>query len=452
MFLVETAIPHPQHLNRLIRGLIAMTTALTFLNAADEAEAQPAGVNYDESKVPAYTLPDPLAPGGGPRVQSADEWRERGRPATLDLFKRFMFGVIPEGQVITRADLISDHEVFDGKGRRREYTLTLTGPTGRSIAVDVLVYTPVDPKRADRSWPAFLGLNFKGNHAVDPDPRIKLCSSWLRPDGDNVVNNRATEKGRGSERSRWPIQTILGRGYAVVTACYHDIDPDYDDGFENGAHALFAEGRGRPRDPSAWGSIAAWAWGLSRIRDHLQTVPEIDPSRVAVMGHSRLGKTALWAGALDERFALVISNESGCGGAALSRRRFGETLERINTAAPHWFCGAFHMFNGKEDELPFDQHQLIALAAPRPVLVCSASEDLWADPKGEFLSALNADPVYRLLGVVGMEAREMPGIGEPILSRVGYHIRAGKHDTTDVDWAVFLDFADRHLTATIRPD
>jgi len=411
---------------------------------ASSAQTPRFAPNYDESKIPAYTLPDPLVMPDGKPVRSTRQWRNKQRPHLLESFEREVFGRPPSGKVKTRFEVKSvEKNALNGKATRKEVAIHVSR-NGVEQRMDLMIYLPNDVKGP---VPLFLGLNFYGNHTIHPDPGITLSTNWMRSNPEKgVVNNRATEKSRGTSANRWPVEMILGRGYGLATIYYGDIS--FDDskiGLPNGVHRLFADQVSPEPEGDQWGAIGAWAWGLSRAMDYLERDKEIDAKRVAVMGHSRLGKTALWAGAQDERFALVISNNSGCGGAALSRRRYGETVWRINTAFPHWFCGNFKKYNDNEDELPIDQHTLIALIAPRPVYVASAEEDRWADPRGEFLSAKHAEPVYALFNKPGLGVNEMPAIHHPVGDFIGYHIRAGKHDVTAFDWEQYLSFADRHF-------
>ena len=403
---------------------------------ASVAVAQQPGFNYDESKVPSYELPELLQFHDGDHVRTVADWTDRRRPEIVALFEQHVYGTSPERPSEMHFELLeSDDNAMSGKARRKQvavyFTADKTGPR-----MELLLYLPAGTTDA---VPVFLAPNFNGNHTIHSDPAIHLSKSWMRDGGTGIVDHRATEKSRGASASRWAVDKILERGYGLATVYYGDIDPDFDDGFKNGVHPLAP-----PEGPADWGSVAAWAWGLSRALDYLETDSDVDHEQVALMGHSRLGKAAVWAGAHDERFAIVISNDSGCGGAALSRRRFGETVQRINTSFPHWFNDNFVGYNGNEDELPVDQHMLLALVAPRPLYVASAQEDQWADPNGEFLSAMHAGAVYELLGEKGLGVDKQPPVEQPVMHTVGYHVRKGKHDVTEYDWLRYLDFADLH--------
>ncbi len=403
--------------------------------------------NFDESKVGNYTLPDPLTLQDGSPVRTPADWNQKRRPELLELFATQMFGRTPAAKIKVRYEVLSpDEPALGGLAVRRQVRVHFSekndGPK-----MDILLYVPA---AARKPVPVFAGLNFNGNHTVHADPGIRLADEWVagpEPKGVNREKRRQTRQtaagaNRGTDSEAWQVEKILRHGYALATAYYEDINPDWVDGTSAGVRPLFYKPGQSAPGPGEWGAIGAWAWGLSRIADYLETDKDIDAKRIALIGHSRLGKTALWAGAQDPRFAIVISNDSGEGGAALSKRLFGEEIVDLNTAFPHWFCGNYQQYSGHADKLPFDAHELIALVAPRPVYVASAEEDRWADPRGEFLSAAAAGRVYELLGKQGLGTDQMPGIHQPIMHTVGYHIRAGKHAVTAYDWDQYLAFAD----------
>ena len=351
--------------------------------------------NYDESRVPAYTLPDPLVCQDGSRVTSVRQWEQKRRQELLEMLTTQMYGRVPDDAskpLTSRVETI-EKKVLGGKAIRKVVSLFLgEGPDAPVVSLQLYL-----PRRAKGAVPVILGLSFVRNEAI-------------------------------AEAKEWQLSKILDSGFGLATFYYQDITPDkpnttlaYQEGI---IPYYYREGQAAPA-PDLWGSVAAWAWAASKALDYLQTDPDVDGQRITVMGHSRLGKAALWAGAVDERFAAVIAAQSGCCGAALSRRCFGETVESVNTILPYWFCGNYKQYSGREQEMPFDQHEVIAMIAPRPVYISSAADDLWSDPKGEQLGADGAKPVYALYG---KEAH------------MAYHTRKGPHAILPYDWEQFMKF------------
>ena len=395
----------------------------------------------DESEVPDFELPEILSNKTAGKITSVKEWEDSGRPDILQLFEEEVYGKSgTEKIVISTSENILDNSAFGGKATIKEITFNFSN-RGKTVRAVLLLILPNDQNPSA----IFLGYNFLGNHTVLPNELISLPSGWTMENAlIGMVDNKATTISRGTRYPRWPVLNLIDRGYGLATMHYGDIDPDFDDGFKNGIHALFSNSDRLKSDE--WGSIATWSWGLSRIMDYLETANGIAADKVALFGHSRLGKAALWAGALDKRFAIVISNNSGCGGAALSKRRFGETVAAINKNFPHWFCGNFKKYNNNEDAMPFDQHQLLALMAPRPLYVSSARNDSWADPKGEFLALKYASMVYGLYQQDNVISGDQPGLHSPLVrGTLGYHIRTGDHDVTAYDWEQFMNFADQQF-------
>jgi len=390
----------------------------------------PPDTHFDEQRVPRYALPDALLGSDGNPIRSAKDWTERRRPELVEAFASSVYGRAPGSASVVVSEAARNERALGGAATHLEVDLELQSNGGRSLSIGLSSWVPNAVARP----PVVLGLNYLGNHSVHSAPELRLPRGWVPREPElGHPEHRATEAARGAHREQWPLEAAIARGYAVATLYAGDLDPDLDDGFGNGVHGLF-RAPGAPHPADAWGSIAAWAFGLSRALDALETLDRVDASRVAVLGHSRLGKAALWAGALDERFAAVISNCSGHGGAALFRRCFGERLHHLTSRFPHWFAANLRTYEHREDELPVDQHQLLALIAPRPLLVASAEDDLWADPRGEHSSLSHAAPVYELFGSAAR-------------NRAVHQLRAGGHGLSSADFLRYLDFADRWLRA-----
>jgi hypothetical protein len=367
--------------------------------------------------MPVYSLPDVLTAADGRKITTYDEWKRIRRPEILELFRKHVYGRVPATPYQKRFKVVNEYpKAMDGAATLKQIDIIITAG-GKSLTIHLVLFVPNKVPKPVRT---FLLICNRSSENIDPTRKTKS--------------------------EFWPAEEAISRGYGIAAFYNADVDPDENDGFKDGIHGLLDGGK---RPPDAWGTIAAWAWGASRCMDYFEIDKDVAYDKIAVIGHSRGGKTALWAGAEDERFAIACSNESGCGGATLSRRqnKEKETVAKINKHFPHWFNETFKTYNGREEALPVDQHMLIALIAPRAVCVASADHDLWADPRGEYISVVLAGPVYRLFGKQGLgESLEMPAIGVPLHGDgAHYHIREGKHYLTIFDWKCYLDFADKNF-------
>jgi len=405
---------------------IAVLLFVSTLGLSREPKEYDRDVIYDESKIAHYDLPKLLVTAEGKTVKTAEEWMNIRRPEILSLFSNLVYGCVPEPEspIKTKFKVMkTDSKFMGGKATRKDVQIRLYNDKGK---VDMLVLVFV-PNKAVKPVPAFMKHSFNNTASRDFDVSVSR---------------------RGRLRNGWPLGEFFDRGYGFVAVYQQDLVGHNEVEFLKGIHRLFyKKGQSFPK-AHEWGVLSAVAWGAMRAMDYLETDEDIDHNRVAIMGHSKMGKATLWTAAQDERFALAISAQSGCAGAALWRRRSGETLEKMVTRFPYWLCRNAWKFVNNEDDLPVDQHMLLACIAPRPVYVHSGVADTWADGRGEYLSAYHASEVYRLLGKKGLTSEMSPPVDKAIIeSDVGYHIRKGGHSIEMYDWQRFLDFADYHLKA-----
>ncbi len=393
-------------------------------------------VNYDESKVGTYTLPDPLVMLNGLKVKDAETWYEKRRPEIVGLFEEHQYGRMPGKPENMSFDVFDPGTpALDGTALRKQVTVYFTEDTS-NYKMDILIYLPAD---ATGPVPLFLNLGFTNSTVVD-DPGVKQGTIWNR-DGKRVPVDSNFRFGRMN------VNQFLAEGIGFANIYYGDIEPDFGEGIRYGIRGYYLEpGTGYPA-PDEWGAISAWAWGLSRAMDYFETDPQIDSDKVAIFGVSRLGKTVLWAGAHDTRFGMVIASCGGEGGAALSRRWYGETIDHMTHCTRYFyqFAGNWRDYKDDPGQSPVDGHMLVALMAPRPLLLQTGNTDYWSDPKGEFLAAVTGGPVYELLGRKSLGTDVMPGAGEPILNDLGYFMHDGGHGALPADFEVFIRFMKMHF-------
>jgi hypothetical protein len=402
--------------------------------------AQAATTDFPEPAAlpPHTTLPDPLVSLDGRRITSAEAWRRERRPELKALFEHYMYGALPPKPTRMKAKVLGEHKDFlEGQATLKLLSLE-TGPAN-APRIDLML---VIPNQRRRPAPVFLAMNFCGNQALTPDPRVPLGRGWMGNNCTGCVGHHTTEAARGTQASNWPLAEIVRRGYALAVFHSGDVDSDRPD-VSDGLYAWMADGDAARNLPANRGTLMAWAWGFHRCVDYLITDRSMDPKRIAALGHSRNGKTALLAAAFDERIAIAFPHQAGTGGSAPSRGHVGETVKAINDHFPHWFNARFKQFNNAPQRLPFDQNCLLTLCAPRPVLFSAAQEDQWANPDGQFEVLRAAESVYRLLDVKALGEKEKPALGKLVGDRLGFYVREGKHSMTADDWRVFMDFADR---------
>jgi len=379
--------------------------------------------NYDESKVGTYSLPDPLVLQNGQPVQTEDAWFKKRRPEIFRLYETEIYGRVPKRAPKVRWEMTElDTNAVNGLAVRKE----IVGYLGEGADAPKIHVHMHLPARSTAPVPVLLHLTFLGGEVEPPS------------ESTNTSRRRFSEAG--------PITNILARGYGYATLRYTEIEGDSRTNSLSRVRKLaLAPGQDGPA-PDEWGTISAWAWGAGRVLDYFETDPRIDAKRVGVIGHSRLGKTALWTGASDPRFAIVFSSCSGEMGAALARRDYGETVDDMAANFPWQFAGNFQKYSGRWNEMPVDAHLLIALSAPRPVFITGGTQDQWADPRGMFLAEVAAGPVYRLLGEKDLGTSKLPPLDTPLITgTLGFHYHTGGHTITPEDWRAFLDFADLHL-------
>lgn len=370
--------------------------------------------NYDETKIPPYTLPNPLKTITNKPVTSVAIWENIRRPEILSLFENNVYGQMPKkfDSIQFKSNTVPGM-AMGGKSFLKKAEISVWR-MGKLVTINVVMFVP---SKAKKPVPVFLFINNRGIDQVDPTRKV--------------------------QSEFWPAEMVIDSGYAIAAFNVSEAAPDNNDHFKEGVLQLYPEQLAIGNGMKA---IGTWAWAASRVMDYFEKAKEVDPKHVFIVGHSRGGKTALWAGAEDKRFAMVFANCSGNTGAAISRRQIGETVKRINTSFPYWFCDNYKNFNDNVNALPVDQHMLISLIAPRPLYTTNATLDVWADPKGSYMSIKNAEPVYALYKQKSQLPKNPPAVEVAVItSPLGYHIREGKHDLTKFDWNNFIRFANYHL-------